>query len=425
MDDKQKNNLLYLYSKSKKLTQDAKKTAKKTERARINQSILDVEKRISSIMNSLSGEDWQEADALLRKERGEKTAKRARKKTPRKTRPEAASPTDLPEPIKAIQERFLSKGLLKGFQKMKSSNVNYYQMEAFINDRVQDALSQGRIGEVLSLIYESGRTFNLEIISLLRELYRKKDYPTFLKHAHRFNVYSELKDEIEEVIKWHHDTNKPDAFAWRVKFDSIAQDEMLSSEPDSEKKEYVKICEKESIESKELVTLKITPIYRKGVKTNERPTEDTEKYIQVQYNKTKLDQANASHRETQTTLEAFLDIFSVPHSETKHIDVFADINGIPHIFEVKSITLRNEGTQTREAVGQLHEYAYLYGLDNPRYYLVYSSKPETDWLIHYLEEREKIDVIWIDETQPHRLSGPGLKALEQECLRFYKKLPKD
>ena len=36
-----------------------------------------------------------------------------------------------------------------------------------------------------------------------------------------------------------------------------------------------------------------------------------EKYIQVQYEKCKLDQANHSHKETQSILEAYLDIFTI------------------------------------------------------------------------------------------------------------------
>ena len=66
------------------------------------------------------------------------------------------------------------------------------------------------------------------------------------------------------------------------------------------------------------------------------------------------------------------------------------------------------------------KYAYLYGIEAPRFYLVYSSKPETEWLLDYLERREGIHVIWLDDSQPFKLAGPGLKALEQECLRHFK-----
>lgn len=432
MDSKQKTYILHLFSQIQHLGVYAKK-APKSEKAKIDHELVDAEKRFSAIMNSLSSEDWAEIDAAL-----PKTQHSRKKKTTQKVKhianndsiapkhftvPKHANESVSAGPIKDVQDRFIQKGLIKGFKKLKSLDLDFYAMESFVNTQVQEAIDQGRIGEVLSLINESGRTFHQDVLSLLKLMFQKKDYPTFLKQAHKFHYYSEIKDEIEAAIKWHVDTNKPDAFAWRVKFDNISHEETILS---TNNDEYVKICENESIANNKLVTLRLTPIIRKGSSNDKvKISEDTEKYIKVQYEKCKLDQANVSHHDTQSILEDYLNIFSVPHSETKHIDVYADINGIQHIFEVKSITLRNEGTQTREAVGQLHEYAYLYGIGEPRFFLVYSSKPETEWLLDYLSVREGINVLWVDKSQKNKLAGPGLKFLEQECLKYFKNSKQD
>ena len=161
------------------------------------------------------------------------------------------------------------------------------------------------------------------------------------------------------------------------------------------------------------------PIYRKGNSVGNKTTEDNEEYVNVQYEKCKLDQANLSHHDTQVVLEDFLDIFSVPHEETQLIDVYANINEVHFIFEIKSITLRNERPQTRNAVAQLLEYAYRYDIHEPQLYLVYSSKPHTEWLLDFLHEQH-INVIWVDDSKNNHLDGPGLKSLEHECLRYYR-----
>jgi hypothetical protein len=333
--------------------------------------------------------------------------------------------------ITDIRLRFIDKGLIKGYKRMINSGIHLSQMEDFIKTQIDVAKKKKNIGEILSLIYTSGELFGQDIISLLKRLYINRDYPTFLKQAYRFNIYEELKDDIDFSIKWHKSRNLPDAFSWEVKFKSLKlQNERILSPQDNtpiiDKGDATLevICEEESINTKQFVSLKLQPIVRKEksklTNLDTKLTTDTEKYINTQYEKKKLDQANMSHRATQGVIEAYLDIFSIEHIETKHIDLFAEINNKSFVFEIKSITERNERPQTREAVGQLHEYAFLYGLDEPELFVVYSSKPSAEWIIQYLESREKINVIWICNEAKDKLAGPGLKRLEQHCIKHYK-----
>lgn len=317
-----------------------------------------------------------------------------------------------------VKDVFIRKGLVKGFRKIKALGINYHDIEQFVLKQVQESISNDRIGEVLSFIYQSGRTCGLDILSLLKSLYEKKEYASFLKHVYRFNFYyPELFDEVNEAIQWHIDTNKNDALAWKYKFDQLLHETPI--QPNSVMGVNDVIYNNPQKDNT-APFLKLTALNRKAPTQKQRNDSDDESTISVIYEKSKLDIANLNHKESQSVLESFLDMFSIHHRETKHIDVYASVDSSDYIFEVKSITKRNEGTQTREAVGQLHEYAYLYRIAAPNYYLVYSSRPATEWLIDYLETNERIEVLWVDKSKKYGLDGPGLNKLIQACLRDYK-----
>lgn len=259
---------------------------------------------------------------------------------------------------------------------------------------------------------------DLRIVNISLRKRKISEKKTIVEQKQDLNNKTSLSSSSLKPIKEQFPQNNPNGTdAGRAKFDNISNKAELLTKTASK---HVKSNEEELTENNNLVTLKLIPIHRKDIISDITLANDTEKHISVQYEKSKLDQANFSHHATQNILENFLDIFSVQHTETKHIDIYADINGIPHIFEIKSISLRNEVPQTREAVGQLNEYAYLYGISNPRLYLVFSSQPKTKWLLDYLFKRMHINVIWIDISHKNLLAGPGLKSLEQECLRHYK-----
>ena len=66
MEDKQKESILYMYSRLQGL-EKAVHYAHNSSKALLRKQLDDAERRFSSIMNSLPSEDWKEMDALLRK----------------------------------------------------------------------------------------------------------------------------------------------------------------------------------------------------------------------------------------------------------------------------------------------------------------------------------------------------------------------
>ena len=425
MDNKQQSYIKQLYSQIRKLKKSAKK-ASKGKLDSINRELLDKENHLSRIIRSLSQDDSNILACLLQEKRTGKDNKHIQNvKTTLESKQSFTHESSLSqleassklESIRELQEYFIHKGLIKGFKKFKNSNLDYSVIKTFLSNQVKEAVNQGRIPEVLSLINESGRNFDQDIAALLKIMYQKRDFASFLKQSYRLNYYLEIKEEIDAAIQWYIDNKKPDAHSWRVKFDKLAHSEKCLA--NNEEFEDTKIRERENTKSNRPIQLQLVPIYRKGNSVGNKTTEDNEEYVNVQYEKWKLDQANLSHHDTQVVLEDFLDIFSVPHEETQLIDVYANINEVHFIFEIKSITLRNERPQNRNAVAQLLEYAYRYDIHEPQLYLVYSSKPHTEWLLDFLHEQH-INVIWVDDSKNNHLDGPGLKSLEHECLRYYR-----
>lgn len=312
--------------------------------------------------------------------------------------------------IEDILNRFKNKGLVKGYKTFRNSNIDFNVIENQLNRIINERVKTKRYGEILSLIYLSGRTYNQNIESLIRFLFKEKDYPTFLKQAYRFDIFEPLKEEIEFAIEWHIKNNKVDGFAWKVKFLSLAKSLNCLLEDSNV---YEKIEEEESIEKNQIITLKIQPINRTHNLAN---SFSTNKYIQIEYEKKKLDNANISHSNTQIILENFLRGFGVSPIETKHIDVYAEFNNNQFIFEIKSITQRNERPQTRSAVSQLYEYSFLYGIIDPLYFILFSSKPDNEWIIQYLEKERNIRVLWIELDG--KIGGSGYVFLEQSCVKY-------
>jgi hypothetical protein len=89
------------------------------------------------------------------------------------------------------------------------------------------------------------------------------------------------------------------------------------------------------------------------------------------------------------------------------IDVFCRLRDGPAIFEVKSITTRNERAQCRHALSQLYEYRFLYSMPDASLWLVLSQPLDSTWLAGYLEDDRGISVLLV-EGQDLR----GIKAGE-------------
>lgn len=81
-----------------------------------------------------------------------------------------------------------------------------------------------RAGEILSIYHDYGVIGQYSVNELLLDLYNRKDYPALLKQAHRFKVYQQLKEQIDEALKWHLDKGTPDASAWQEKFKAMSEE---------------------------------------------------------------------------------------------------------------------------------------------------------------------------------------------------------
>lgn len=135
---------------------------------------------------------------------------------------------------------------------------------------------------------------------------------------------------------------------------------------------------------------------------------DDARPIRRDVDKEKLDYANQEHRRTLSVLCSLLDENGYYPEANTFIDVFTRLKSGPAIFEAKSISQTNELSQVRHAVSQLYEYRYRHNYPDATLWLVLSKKPETSWLVSYLIEDRKIELLWIeDET----LTGPSFEKL--------------
>lgn len=282
MDNKQQSYIKQLYSQIRKLKKSAKK-ASKGKLDSINRELLDKENHLSRIISSLSQDDSKMLDCLLQEKRNGKANKHIQNvKTTLEskqsyTRESSLSQLEVSsklESVRELQEYFIHKGLIKGFKKFKNSNLDYSVIKTFLSNQVKEAVNHGRIPEVLSLINESGRNFDQDVVALLKELYHKRDFASFLKQSYRFNYYHEIKEEIESSIQWYIDNKKPDAHSWRIKFDKLAHNEKCLT--DNEEFEGTKIREWENTISNRPIQLQLVPIYRKGNSVGNKTTEDNE-----------------------------------------------------------------------------------------------------------------------------------------------------
>lgn len=89
---------------------------------------------------------------------------------------------------------------------------------------VVEALYQSRsFGVILSAYFDHGQVSNYTVTDLLNAMFEARDYPSFLKQAHRFGFYHECPDQIETAIEWHRKRGLGDADAWVRKFSEIRE----------------------------------------------------------------------------------------------------------------------------------------------------------------------------------------------------------
>ncbi len=139
-------------------------------------------------------------------------------------------------------------------------------------------------------------------------------------------------------------------------------------------------------------------------------TKTTPSYVLSAATRVKTERANAEHARTLQRLVDALQVrgYVVEHSQL--LDAFCRLKTGPAVFEVKSLSSSNERSQCRQALSQLYEYRYLYGLDDASLWLVLSARPATQWLVDYLHKDRGLKLLWLEG---HRLQGPSLALLDQ------------
>ncbi|MFD2935639.1 hypothetical protein [Spirosoma flavum] len=313
------------------------------------------------------------------------------------------------EKLKKFYERLQKGALVKAVKGWKKSDIPLELIKPDLLTAIDEAYEIKNAGLILSVYYEIGQFTKYQIIDLLKIIYTKKDYSTFLKQVYRFGVYNGLEEEISTAVIWHEDRNLPDAFAWKLKFAKLEENcriEELSLDDSKQTQSELPsplniINEEQSEKKKDFIYLELRPIKRKGASSINKEIEeiDQQPYILSKISKKKLDSANQKHSETLKILKKELLELGYDVAETKHIDAFAIIKNLPAIFEIKSINEDNENDQVRAAISQLYEYRFLYSLKDATLWIVFSERPFSDWIIKYLSQDREIKVLWIENNQ--------------------------
>ena len=262
---------------------------------------------------------------------------------------------------------------------------------------------------ILSAFYTAGEFGPYSVDHLLRRLYENRDFPTLLKQAYRFDVYSGLKAEVDEALAWHANRGLLDAEPWRRKFTKLREQEQLRVVAQSPVIRVEEDLPDTSTEAPRVFELR--PLVATNV-PKRQPQEDEsadDPYTISQTARAKMEQANIVHRGTLQALRTYLQVCKRAVSEDKLIDAYAVLDSGPAIFEVKSITESNERDQIRHAVSQLYEYRFLHSMADASLWIVFSQAPSSQWHIDYLAGDRGIRVVWIDDG---KFRGPSIDLLK-------------
>lgn len=227
--------------------------------------------------------------------------------------------------------------------------------------------------------------------------------PLRIKTPYRFSIKEGLnnpsKEESLEIITLLKDLKKcildNDLENFKIKFDTLKTTKIYK---------YLNNFKQYLLNKKEELTV---PIGMKN-KSENSFNNKTKQRILSDIEKEKLRYANSEHEKTLQLLIKQLDKFGIKSEENILIDCYAVLYSGPAIFEVKSITNKNELSQIRHAVAQLYEYRYRHNLPKASLWLILSDKPKTDWVLEYLLNDRKINVLWVEYNI---LVGPSLEKL--------------
>lgn len=314
--------------------------------------------------------------------------------------------------VPRAKAQLASLDLLKALKTCRNGKIPLEDLKIDLETCLQRLCDRKAYGVVLSGYYAFGALGAYTVNDLLQSMYEARDYPSFLKQAYRFDVYSAFEAEIEKAIAWHHERGLPDADAWRRKFAKLREQDLLRrpAEPEA----LVNIEEELPENSKAAPRIfPLRPIISKTPRAHvPEPEPADDPYIISQTARVKLENANASHERTLRILKDYLRQRGLMASESKLIDAYSVLGGRPAIFEVKSITEANERDQIRHALSQLYEYRFLHAYKDATLWIVFSQPPSSRWYIDYLIDDRNVCVLWIENENLH---GPSLAHLGQSA----------
>jgi hypothetical protein len=207
--------------------------------------------------------------------------------------------------VSRVKAQLANSDLLKALKTCRFGGLNLDSVQPELKHCLERLYSKSP-GVILSAYYTAGEFGPHTIVDLLRRLYEKRDFPAFLKQAYRFNVYSEMKDEIDVALTWHSDRKLQDATAWQRKFAKLREQEILrqdSPPPTARIEEDIPDNSKETPRVFQLKPLG-APAIRRGIHSEENLVDDP--YIVSQTARAKMEKANVTHRSALQTLKTHL-----------------------------------------------------------------------------------------------------------------------
>jgi len=307
--------------------------------------------------------------------------------------------------VERAKAQLESDHLIGAIKTCRRGDLGFQCLQPELDHCLVRAYNRRNIGFILSAYYTAGVFGKFTVAELLTLLFNREDYPTFLKQAYRFNVYEGFEAQIRTATNWHINKGLNDASAWQRKFAKLAEQVELQANPHSEERV---ISSEESTDHPDIpdIKYKLKPVIVTQAKSKPlKPLPTDDPYIISQTARVKMEHANQSHKETLAFLRDFLAKRNISVSENKLIDNFCFLSDRPAIFEIKSINEENEREQIRHAISQLYEYRFLHSLFDATLWIVFSTRPSSQWYIDYLLGDRSINVLWVEQGI---LSGPSI-----------------
>lgn len=310
--------------------------------------------------------------------------------------------------------QFKKGDLMSALKTCKNGQIALQSVNSELRSCLKKLQDRKQSGTILSAYYKYGSDIdndanseNTFIKNLLRQMFLTNDMSGFLKQAYRFGIYIGLEEEIEHAVSWHELRNLPDASAWNIKFQKLAEQVTLKTLTDKPIKLLQEESE-ESVDKKQNIYLTLKPVSTRSLTDKSFSEDENDPYIVSRTARTKMDRANQLHSTTLLVLKDTLKKADVRVEETRLIDAYASVHGKLVIFEVKSINQNNERDQVRHAVSQLFEYRYLYQRKEALLCVVLSGQPHSQWLVNYLLDEHTMLVTWVENGF---LAGPSINEL--------------